>query len=345
MEKEVKISILIPVYNKSFFLKNLFKSLLAQTYKNINIIFLDDGSKDDSLKKIKKFANENTNTFAKIKIIALEENGGISNARNSLVTAVETEYFYFLDPDDFIYKNAMKYFINAIKKNSEAEIIIARNHFGMNRFRLPNITHNNFVFRWSKMTKKANIGHLYLENSFLTVWNKAIKTTWYRSLGIKFIKGKNYEDIYISLAMFLKMEKCHFIDKATYFYNWNFQNITLVNDDKKIEAIFHNLENLYDFAARENLLDKFIEKTNLENHSLRMLFNSCFGDALFNKIMKNIDQYKESYHILISLNQKYGIEKRIKARYLKFPYLIFLKSFKNYQRFMKKMSQKVIVKV
>ena len=95
MNKEkIKISIIVPVYNKERYIGRCIKSLLYQTLKEIEIIVVDDGSTDDSLLIVEKISKQ----FDNIKIIK-QKNSGCSSARNKGIELARGEYIGFVDPD------------------------------------------------------------------------------------------------------------------------------------------------------------------------------------------------------------------------------------------------------
>ena len=91
------ISIIVPVYNVSEYLPRCLDSLINQTYKNIEIILVNDGSTDNSLEICKKYAEKDL----RIKVID-KENGGISSARNTGIAEASGEWIGFVDSDDYI---------------------------------------------------------------------------------------------------------------------------------------------------------------------------------------------------------------------------------------------------
>lgn len=116
MEKNPKVSIIIPVYNGENYLKNAIDSALAQTYKNIEIIVVNDGSRDNTEKIIKSYGN-------KIKYIK-KENGGVSTALNLAIKNMSGEYFSWLSHDDIIKENKIQTQINFLQSYSESNIIL-----------------------------------------------------------------------------------------------------------------------------------------------------------------------------------------------------------------------------
>lgn len=116
MEKNPKVSIVIPVYNGENYLKSAIDSALAQTYKNIEIIVVNDGSKDNTEKIIKSYGN-------KIKYIK-KENGGVSTALNLAIKNMSGEYFSWLSHDDLIKENKIQTQVNFLQNYSENNIIL-----------------------------------------------------------------------------------------------------------------------------------------------------------------------------------------------------------------------------
>ncbi len=111
MEKPL-ISVIIPVYNAGKYLEQCMDSILNQTYKNLEVILVDDGSKDDSYEKCKLYAEKDNRVFAYHK-----SNGGVSSARNYGLERARGDYITFLDPDDYIDASMYDKLYAAIRKN------------------------------------------------------------------------------------------------------------------------------------------------------------------------------------------------------------------------------------
>ncbi|MBR6532333.1 glycosyltransferase [Candidatus Saccharibacteria bacterium] len=112
-----KISVIIPVYNSSSFLKDCYGSLKRQTYSNLELIFVNDGSTDNSLDLLKGIAMADERV-----VIVDQENGGVSAARNAGIKKATGKYLTFLDPDDFFADDAVQYLYELIKKDSNISI-------------------------------------------------------------------------------------------------------------------------------------------------------------------------------------------------------------------------------
>ena len=111
-----KVSVIIPTYNRGKLIANSIKSILNQTYKNLEIIIVDDGSTDNTKEEVSKLKNE------KIRYIKLEKNTGASNARNVGIKNSNSRYISFQDSDDIMYPNKLEIQIkNMINKNSHLD--------------------------------------------------------------------------------------------------------------------------------------------------------------------------------------------------------------------------------
>ena len=96
----IKFSIIIPVYNVEKFLRESLDSIVAQTFKDFEVICVNDGSTDNSLEILKEYANNDS----RIKVIS-QENQGQGVARNNAIDIAQGKYLLFVDPDDFIESN------------------------------------------------------------------------------------------------------------------------------------------------------------------------------------------------------------------------------------------------
>ena len=111
-----KVSVIIPVYNNSLYLDECLKSVIGQTYKNLEIIFVDDNSTDNSLEVIGKYHDK------RIKVVKLRKNSGAAIARNKGVETATGDYICFLDSDDFWVKDKIERQVKFISEGGYAFI-------------------------------------------------------------------------------------------------------------------------------------------------------------------------------------------------------------------------------
>lgn len=121
---EIKVSIIVPIYNVELFLGKCIEFIINQSYSNLEIILVDDGSPDNS----GKIADEYAKTDERIKVIH-KKNEGVSAARNSGLDIATGEYICFADGDDYLMEDYVEYLLNLAIKN-DADISLTREMFG-----------------------------------------------------------------------------------------------------------------------------------------------------------------------------------------------------------------------
>ena len=118
----IKISFIVPIYNVEKYIYQCVRSIMDQSYHNIEIILVNDGSPDKSGKIIDRLAK----TDERIKVVH-QKNAGVSAARNAGLAAAVGEYVLFIDGDDYVEKEYAQYFFNLIN-NSNADMAVSLNH-------------------------------------------------------------------------------------------------------------------------------------------------------------------------------------------------------------------------
>ena len=122
----IKVSIIIPVYNVEKYIERCLRSVISQTYSNIECILVNDGTPDRSFEIAKEFINKyNHKEKSNIDFILIEHehNKGLSEARNTGVRASTGEYVYFLDSDDAIMPEAIKDLVQTVERNKRPDVI------------------------------------------------------------------------------------------------------------------------------------------------------------------------------------------------------------------------------
>lgn len=112
------VSVIVPSYNHANFIQSCLRSLISQTYRNIELIIIDDGSIDDSITKIKEMEDELENRFVKYTFIS-QENQGICVTANKGIKLSEGKYYQFLSSDDFILEQYIERQVDFLEKNKE----------------------------------------------------------------------------------------------------------------------------------------------------------------------------------------------------------------------------------
>ena len=179
-----KVSVIVPVYNVEKYLKRCLDSLINQTLSDIDIICINDGSKDSSLQILEQYAQKESRI-----VIYNQENSGLSVARNTGLEHASGEYIGFVDSDDWVDLDFYEKLYNSAKNNN-ADIAVAdfiREH--------PNKKPKRLKLKEEKIyttpEDKFMICKVHREGC---VWNKIYRTEFIKSINLKFVPKMYYED-------------------------------------------------------------------------------------------------------------------------------------------------------
>ena len=124
-----KISVIVPIYNVEQYLYQCIDSIIAQTYTNLEIILVDDGSTDSSGEICDKYASVDCRI-----VVIHKKNGGLSEARNAGINVATGDYIGFVDSDDYIFPDTYRGMIEACENNNCEIAVCARDNFNENGF-------------------------------------------------------------------------------------------------------------------------------------------------------------------------------------------------------------------
>ncbi len=205
MEKKL-ISILIACYNGEKYIDKCLKSCTSQSYKNIEILIIDDGSNDKSLTLLNYWKTRNN----RIRIIS-QKNKGLGETRNILIANANGSYFTFVDIDDYIPTKAIE-LLSTKAFELDSDVVVGRTilHYKNKRIKIP------FVPTWMK-SRNFGSGH-YVKSNMCTPWATLIKTEYFKSLGISFLKDRVFEDFGVMPYVFLKTNNFFMIKNVVYYY-------------------------------------------------------------------------------------------------------------------------------
>lgn len=207
------LSIIIPAYNIESYIGRCLESLIIQTYKNIEIIIIDDGSTDNTLSIIKEYCNKDN----RIKVIH-KKNEGVSVARLTGMKKANGEYIGFVDGDDVVEEDMFEFLMNNAKKY-DADI----SHCGY-VMDFPD-GHSDYYYNTGKKIEQNNFEGLedLLEGKFVEpgLWNKVYKKTlietYIRQNGMDY-SIKNLEDLLVNYYLFKEAKLSIYEDRCKYHY-------------------------------------------------------------------------------------------------------------------------------
>ena len=320
------ITIIIPVYNVEKYIRQALDSLVNQTLTDIEILCVVDCSPDNSISILKEYAKRDS----RFKIIELDENMGQGYARNIAIEKVTSEYFMFLDPDDWYELDTCEKAYNQISKNDNDFLI-----FDFSRFYAETSIiklDSKYSETFNQLEKKFDINpkdcnFQFFLNAF--VWNKIYKTSFIKENKILFSTHRFLEDLPFSIKVFVLANSFSFIPESLYFYRKKAnENMTLNYTEYYSHVIDSHRENyLYvENSGNENLIKNYLVYT--IKSTLHWFDN-------FEKINKNIknDFYRLLYSYFSLLNDENDISKLSKEINLKeYQLIIKNKNLKNYDR-------------
>lgn len=237
-----RLSVIVPVYNAEKYINKCLDTILSQTFKDFELILVDDGSPDKCGDICEKYAKLDN----RIKVFH-KKNGGVSSARNLGLSEARGEYIAFIDPDDYIDSNMFEDTIEYLQNNDGdivcfevCEVKGSRNkigyHFDSDKI-MTGSEALNFIL--ADVIDNSPCNKIYKK----TVWNH-----------VRFPNGRRYEDVATIYRTFVQANKIVYLKKALYYYIKHDGSATAVNFDfqRRYECFLGYKERL-DFALNLNL--------------------------------------------------------------------------------------------
>jgi glycosyltransferase involved in cell wall biosynthesis len=219
------ISVIIPIYNVQEYLVECIDSVVNQTYTNLEIILVNDGSPDNCGVICEEYALKDS----RIKVIH-KENGGLSDARNAGLDICTGEYIAFVDSDDSLHRDMYKILLNLICEN---DADIAECDIWKSNQDYDNIYPEKIV---KKILIPSEWAENIIEHNKFSVWRRLYRKSSVE--GVLFKKGFIYEDVFFFVDIFPNINKIAVINLPLYKYNNENLSITRSNFNiKKLQAI------------------------------------------------------------------------------------------------------------
>lgn len=211
--QKIKVSILVPVYNTSPYIEKCVHSIFGQTYENLEIIFVNDCTPDDSVDKIIAIMAKYPQRNNQVKIISHKENQGLAISRNTAVQAATGDYLFHVDSDDFIPLDSVSLLVGEIEK-TKADIVYGN---------CEGIYNQGFIKFPQKKTQDVDeyLNMVLTRRCMVNIWGKIIRRSLYTS-DIFLKKNDSFGEDYLTLPKLIaRSKKIHFLDKIVYYYTLN----------------------------------------------------------------------------------------------------------------------------
>ena len=282
------ISVIIPVYNVERYLPQCIDSVLSQSYKNLEIILIDDGSTDSSSLICDRIKEKSDRV-----VVIHKQNGGLSEARNTGVQASTGEYILFLDGDDFWDdKNAISKLVNRVTK-THPDVL----NFSYKKYYTDIDKKVPYFSGLDKMPEEINT--LYDQLEFLTVrglyiasaCNKMIRRSIF-SDKLLFRKGVYSEDIEWCAKLITQARTMDFICENFYCYRQRENSISHTINTKKCEDLCDNILRCFRIADQvDNILKKFVYNYISYQYGTFFVVQSL-AESFQKKSINKLEEYK-----------------------------------------------------
>lgn len=291
------ISIVVPIYNGSSFLKECVESLLKQTYGHIEIILVDDGSSDTSGKICDDYASGD----CRIKTIH-QSNQGPSAARNTGIAAASGNYITFIDCDDFVSEFFLDFlWDNLIKTGADISTC------GFYKFQnMPDIESKTSLQKAKTVLhsgKDAAIITLY-QNGIVdySAWNKLYKKELFAT--IHFPEGKLFEDLGTIVYAMARAKKIVSSEAKLYYYRQHSKSILRAPYSEKNLALLDLAESILNFARKESIPFQKAAESMLTSASFSIILKSPRTNSLYKSYLARAWENIQKYRIQCLFNTK-----------------------------------------
>lgn len=282
------ISIIVPIYNVEKYLDKCLQSITSQTYKNLQIILINDGSTDSSLRICENFALNDERIC-----IVNQESKGVSEARNTGIREAKGAYITFIDSDDVVESTYIQYLYDIIKENNDISVCKMKEIYGDGDDDINKDGEESVIKQLN--SKEAIEIMLYQREFDNSLWGKMYKKELFSD--VVFPKGKLYEDMAVIYDIFLKTDKIIFGSKINYYYRvrqnsimtteFSSEKMELINfTERMVKNVSEKFPDLYMAAIRRYVYSNF----RLLGEAIRCKGNNSKEE---NILINNIKRYSK----------------------------------------------------
>ncbi|MEI7501941.1 MAG: glycosyltransferase family 2 protein [Paludibacter sp.] len=298
-----KVSILVPIYNVSHYIEKCARSIFNQTFTDIEYVFVNDATPDDSIEILQKIIEQYPNRKSQIKIIHHTTNKGLAEARNTAIDASTGKYISVIDSDDYVEPEMIEELYFAAN-NENADIVISDIIMEYN---------NRSVIKSDYLSKNSNEHFrdiLKNEDSQSYLWNKLFRRTLLENAECRVPLGLNYlEDRHVIIRTFYYAKTIIKVNKPFYHYiQYNTNAITKTKTQMHFENTieFWNLLDIFLIQHNEYEKHKQIIELSKIHSKLQLMIDTLSGELrkeyskmFFDIELKYLSNFKVSQKLLL----------------------------------------------
>lgn len=303
----IKYSIVVSIYNIEKYISKCVDSIIHQSYKNIEVLLIDDGSKDSSSNICDSYASKDD----RIKVIH-KQNAGLGLARNTGLENATGDYILFIDGDDFVDLNLIDT-VNKYLTNKEYDIVCYDSYDYYNNDKIISVDTNNQVREYNDNEILGYVlPHMIydIENNTrfqYCAWNKVYRLELLKQTNFKFISERQYisEDFYSNLLLYKDVKSFLALPDKLYYYRKN--NLTSLTSTYRSDRLE---KNNYQYFESIKIAKEYKYNNLILNNIGFQYFNNMLGtfEMIFNcSLLKNKEKKKNIYNIIKDENFNYII--------------------------------------
>lgn len=263
-----KVSVIVPVYNTELYVERAMVSLMEQTLDDVQIIIIDDGSKDNSLNIIKQVIDRYPARQRLVTLIS-RENRGVAATRAQGMELASGDYVIHLDSDDWVELNWLEVmYTSAVKENADVVVCDYRSVYAAKSAHIKQPIGQDGI----ECVKKLLEGELHG-----ATWNKLVRRSLIEDHKLTFLHGINYlEDFILVIQIFLVANVINYISLPLVNYNQaNLSSITATVNEQKVKEISVAIERISLILNDNQLEDKFECEVNIMKLKLKYWLLCC----------------------------------------------------------------------
>ncbi|WP_455646108.1 glycosyltransferase family 2 protein [Methanosphaera sp.] len=356
----VEISVIIPVYNVEKYLESCLNTIINQTFQDIEIICINDGSKDNSLNILKEFSKKDN----RIQVIS-QKNQGHAVATNKGISMAKGKYLFLMDSDDMLELNALEdTYKLAEEKNVDFVLFKAINYDDENEKYYESKNYN--MTELHQKVKENIFNYKDIDDLIFTIpvtpWNKLYKRELINKHNITFPEGLIFDDNVFFWKVLFNSEKIYFHNEFLFKRRWYSSSSTMNGDERFLNSIeIYNL--VWDVFKEFNLFEKYkkvlyknkvsisqFRYNHIRNEYKELFFKEMKKDFL--EVFNNEEVYSDFIENIPNLFRQIFFEVLISETHSEFDYLevkrenINLKNKKNHltseKKYLTKINQEIV---
>jgi len=306
-----KISVIIPVYNTEQYLESCLDSVFGQTLKEIEVILVNDGSTDSSLKIMEQYQAKYPD---RVKLLS-KENGGQATARNVAIPICTGEYIGFVDSDDIIKPEMYEHMYRKAKEMNADYVECDYVNVKVN-----DCGEEERIADYGSRVREYTCKEDMFIDPMLAPWNKIYKRSLLQENDVRFPEGYIYEDTAFCLKAISLVQCFAFVPEKYVVHYFRGGSTMNVNKSKRVSNIFPVLKDVISFYRKRELFEKYYSELEYEIVKILLCSSMIRISEIPDKQLKK--QYcKDTWTMILEFFPKYKRNKYLKQKGMKNLYM------------------------